>query len=81
MKLNSYANINFFAGGVVPSSDALRFNVPPGVLGGIVPFPGGGGTPQIPSGSVIGSNFGKIYICYIFSLLDIIQVFVLFCST
>ena len=49
--------MNFFGGGItVPSSDALRLSVPPGVPGGICPLPGTDGTPM-PNGSVIGSNF------------------------
>ena len=49
----TYASTNFFAAGTTLSSEALRFSVPPG---GIAPFPETGGTPQMPSGSVIGSN-------------------------
>lgn len=82
IKPNTYANTNFFAGGTAPSSDALRFNVAPGVLGGMVPFPGGGGTPQMPSGSVIGSNFGRIHnvIFYLF-IIKYRYSFAIFCST
>lgn len=56
-KCYTYANTNFFGAGAVPSSEALRFTPPLGVQRGIDPFPGTGGTPHIPRGSVIGSNF------------------------
>lgn len=84
LKSNTYANTNFFAGGTAPSSDALLFNVAPGpgVLGGIVPFPGGGGTPQMPSGSVIGSNFDRIHnVTFYFLIIKFKYLFVIFCST
>jgi len=49
--------------------------VPPGVPAGIAPFPDGGGTPQIPSGSVIGSNYWHYIYVYIYICILVFLIF------